>query len=104
MYLEKTVVTTESGDSKQISSWVEDHRTVTPSDYLVQTEKKKELVEGIKKLNKNEQIVISLFYQEELTLTEIGQILDLTTSRISQIHKRAIIKLKTILRKLNASY
>ncbi|MBN6206620.1 RNA polymerase sigma factor FliA, partial [Ralstonia pickettii] len=40
------------------------------------------------------------FYNEELTLTEIGHVLDLTTSRISQIHKNAVYKLKDVLNKI----
>ncbi|WP_290368988.1 sigma factor-like helix-turn-helix DNA-binding protein, partial [Peribacillus frigoritolerans] len=38
--------------------------------------------------------VLQLFYKEELTLTEIGQVMSLSTSRISQIHSKAIYKLR----------
>ena len=53
-----------------------------------------ELVEQIKELNKNEQLVLNLFYTDEMTLTEIGEILSLSTSRISQIHSKALFKLR----------
>jgi len=66
----------------------------------VENEWKQELTESIKALNEKEQMVISLFYFDELTLTEIGEVLDLTTSRISQIHKKAIFKLRNILGEL----
>ncbi|MFZ3576631.1 FliA/WhiG family RNA polymerase sigma factor [Virgibacillus sp. DJP39] len=74
--------------------------SVSPDGHLLTKEIKKELVTSIKSLNENEQMVISLFYNEELTLTEIGQVLELTTSRISQIHKKAIFKLRNTLAKM----
>ena len=56
-----------------------------------------DLANKIKELNENEQLVLNLFYTEELTLTEIGGILSLSTSRISQIHSRALFKLRKLL-------
>ncbi|WP_181348710.1 FliA/WhiG family RNA polymerase sigma factor [Thalassobacillus sp. CUG 92003] len=74
-----------------------DQTTLTPVQNVIQQENFKELAEQIKQLNEKEQMVISLFYHEELTLTEIGHVLELTTSRISQIHAKAIFKLKEAL-------
>ncbi|WP_246366859.1 FliA/WhiG family RNA polymerase sigma factor [Paraliobacillus salinarum] len=71
-----------------------DERNPSPEETIVNTEILSDLADCITLLNENEQMVISLFYNEELTFTEIGKILDLTTSRISQIHKQAIFKLK----------
>ncbi|MCA0969115.1 FliA/WhiG family RNA polymerase sigma factor [Halobacillus litoralis] len=76
---------------------IPDHHTTTPSDSVIQSENYEELEREIQSLNEKEQMVITLFYQEELTLTEIGQIMELTTSRISQIHAKAIYKLKNAL-------
>jgi RNA polymerase sigma factor for flagellar operon FliA len=81
---------------------IPDELTVLPEDQLVSDELNNELAEGIKALNENEKMVISLFYHDELTLTEIGKVLGLTTSRISQIHKRSIVKLRDSLRKIQA--
>ncbi len=50
-----------------------------------------DLAAKIKELNNNEQLVLNLFYTEEMTLTEIGEILSLSTSRISQIHSKAFL-------------
>lgn len=71
----------------------------TPEESLVKEELVTELVTSLKELNENEQLVISLFYVEELSMTEIGEVLELTTSRISQIHKQALFKLRKILQK-----
>ncbi|AUJ26658.1 MULTISPECIES: FliA/WhiG family RNA polymerase sigma factor [Virgibacillus] len=81
---------------------IPDTKSVSPENQVVKNELKQELKASMKNLNENEQLVISLFYQEELTLTEIGEVLGLTTSRISQIHKKSITKLHTILKKLQA--
>lgn len=59
-----------------------------------------ELAELISQLNEKEQIVLSLFYKDELTLTEIGQVMGLSTSRISQIHSRALYKLRQAMEKI----
>ena len=98
--IDTTYTTNDMEETTDLGSTIEDEEAINPDEHVELEELKEELVEGIKSLTKNEQIVISLFYQEELTLTEIGQVLDLTTSRISQIHKRAIFKLKDILTKM----
>lgn len=99
-----TTLTKTDNDDSTLSSTIEDEHTPHPDEQLLGIELKSELAEGIKKLNENEQIVISLFYVEELTLTEIGEVLNLTTSRISQIHKKAIFKLKDILKKMHITF
>ncbi|WP_100330935.1 FliA/WhiG family RNA polymerase sigma factor [Bacillus xiapuensis] len=80
---------------------LKDEKTKTPEEELVKGELIEELTEEITKLTSKEQMVLSLFYHEELTLTEIGEVMNLSTSRISQIHSKAIFKLKNQLRKLN---
>ncbi|WP_420842589.1 FliA/WhiG family RNA polymerase sigma factor [Fervidibacillus halotolerans] len=77
---------------------IRDEQMKTPEEELIYSENVQELANAITKLSKKEQYVLSLLYQEELTFTEIGQILNLSTSRISQIHRKAISKLKHLLR------
>lgn len=91
----------ESSELKEgVGYTIPDETALLPESKLLQSEVKEELKIGIKSLTDNEQMVISLFYNDDLTLTEIGQILDLTTSRISQIHKKAIFKLRKELQKI----
>ncbi len=52
------------------------------------------LVEAIDKLPEKERVVIALYYYEGLNLTEIGEVLELSTSRISQLHAKAILRLR----------
>jgi len=71
---------------------------VTPQDETLVAETKQVVAEGIKKLSKKEQKVIALYYHEGLTLKEIGAVLGLTESRISQIHTQCVIKLRVKLK------
>lgn len=70
----------------------------TPSDQFDRAEVKAVLAEAIETLNEKEQMVVSLYYYEELTLKEIGEVLDLTESRICQIHTAILTKLQTRLK------
>lgn len=64
-------------------------------DYKVQEFFLKEtLVKGIERLTEKERIVISLFYFEELSLSEIAEVMSLSPSRISQLHSKAILRLR----------
>ncbi|CAI8032540.1 RNA polymerase sigma factor WhiG [Geodia barretti] len=53
------------------------------------------IVEAINELPENEQQVLALYYYEELTLKEIGQVLEVTESRVSQLHTKARLRLRT---------
>ncbi|RKL69019.1 FliA/WhiG family RNA polymerase sigma factor [Salipaludibacillus neizhouensis] len=83
------------------SSSIVDQQTPTPEESLGTKARNQELAKYIKTLNENEQLVISLFYFEEFTLTEIGEVLNLSTSRISQIHSKTLFKLQQKLKKDN---
>lgn len=91
----------QSEQEEGIGYSVPDTTFTSPDEHIVTDEVKEDLINAIKQLNENEQLVVSLYYHEELTLTEIGKVLNLSTSRISQIHKKAIFKLKDILENIN---
>ncbi|WP_156493291.1 sigma-70 family RNA polymerase sigma factor, partial [Oleiphilus sp. HI0125] len=55
---------------------------------------KKALASEIERLPERENLVLSLYYEEEMNLKEIGLILDVSESRVSQIHSQAAIRLK----------
>lgn len=70
-----------------------------PEQAYEQKEIKSLLAESIDKLVEKEKLVISLYYYEGLTYKEIGKIMELSESRISQIHSKAVIKMKNFLKK-----
>jgi RNA polymerase sigma factor for flagellar operon FliA len=85
----------------------ESHLLCSGSEELFDAAYRKEirthLAEAITGLSEKEQLVLSLYYYEELTMKEIGATMGYTESRISQIHTKAVLKLKAKLaRKLRA--
>jgi RNA polymerase sigma factor for flagellar operon FliA len=56
------------------------------------------VTEAIEDLPEKQRLVLSLYYYEDLNLKEIGRVLDVTESRVSQLHSQAILKLKARLR------
>ncbi|HTG69166.1 MAG TPA: sigma-70 family RNA polymerase sigma factor, partial [Candidatus Udaeobacter sp.] len=60
---------------------------------------KESLVKGIERLTEKERTVVSLFYYEELSLSEIAEVMTLSPSRISQLHSKAILRLRGALAK-----
>ncbi|MBT2688582.1 FliA/WhiG family RNA polymerase sigma factor [Bacillus sp. ISL-47] len=90
----------DSDDKEGGSFAIKDDKAVIPEEKVLKNEILEEMAERILQLNEKEQLVISLFYKEELTLTEIGEVMGLSTSRISQIHSKAIFKLRQSLGKV----
>jgi RNA polymerase sigma factor for flagellar operon FliA len=91
-------VVRENRESNILSSGSEDL-----FDAAYRDEIRNHLAEAITGLAEKEQMVLSLYYYEELTMKEIGATLGYTESRISQIHTKAMLKLKTRLsRRLKA--
>ena len=84
----------ESGQQFQIPSRDTQNQ---PENVLQDRELQTILAEAISKLRKNEQLVLSLHYEKNLQLKEIAQVMDLSAPRISQIHARAIEKLRQYL-------
>ena len=74
---------------------VEDKKVISPQTNLEREELRKALIERLDELNENERLVITLYYYEKLTLKEIGKVLEISESRVSQIHSKAIIKLRS---------
>jgi RNA polymerase sigma factor for flagellar operon FliA len=66
-----------------------------PADSFDKEELKFVLAKTIKTLTQKEQMVVSLYYYDELTLKEIGEVLSLTESRICQIHTAILVKMKS---------
>ena len=68
--------------------------TVQPETVLEEQELQQTLAQGISALQENEQIVLSLYYEKNLHMKEIAQVMGVSEPRISQIHSRAIQKLR----------
>ena len=78
---------------------MEDVDVTTPDIQIERDEAKAKLKEMIQNLPEREKQVIYLYYYEELTLKEIGEVLNVTESRVSQIHTQCILRLRSKLAK-----
>jgi RNA polymerase sigma factor for flagellar operon FliA len=72
----------------------------SPFELCLRSERSDYLVQAIKTLSEKEQMVISLYYREELTMREVASVMDLAESRVSQIHSLAIMKLRSAIAKM----
>jgi RNA polymerase sigma factor FliA len=82
------------GDQVALLDTIEDEDAPDPQGTLSVTEQKEALAEAIQRLPEREKLVVTLYYYEELTLREIGEVLGVTESRVSQLHTKAILRLK----------
>jgi RNA polymerase sigma factor FliA len=82
------------GDQVALIDTIEDTSGPDPQGALAQTELREALGEAIARLPEREKLVVTLYYYEELTLREIGEVLGVTESRVSQLHTKAILRLK----------
>ncbi len=84
----------ENHSDEDLFDLIADEDGPDPFQQLNLMEVKQVLVEAISQLPQKEQLVLSLYYFEELTMKEIGEIMGYTESRISQMHSRAILRLR----------
>ncbi len=89
-------------DKIAVIDTIEDVTARDPSKVFEFSELKESLMKAIERLPDKEKIVIALYYYEGLTLKEIGEIIGITESRVSQLHTKAIFRLKTYLRKIKS--
>lgn len=84
------------GDSGEVHDLIESapSREENPFDLCLKGEQKRQLTQAIAALNEREQLVLSLYYREELTMKEVAQVIGIALSRVSQIHNAAIGKLR----------
>ncbi len=68
-----------------------------PADAMSDNEEKQRLGDAIRLLAEREQLVLSLYYIEGLTMKEIGQVLGVSESRVSQLHAKAVLGLRSIM-------
>jgi RNA polymerase sigma factor for flagellar operon FliA len=69
-------------------------RASTPFDDVQAEDFRRGLVEAIEALPEREKLVLSLYYEQELNLREIGEVLGVSESRVSQIHSQAVLRLQ----------
>lgn len=86
------------GDKRLMAGVLENSRDANPFAAISYKNSRDIIKEGIKALPEKQRLVLSLYYYEDLNLKEIGQVLDVTESRVSQLHTQAVTKLRVKLK------
>lgn len=101
--LESELHPDDPGGGSRVIDTIVDESAVNPDDVIAQGELRDVIVGALDELADKERLVLTLYYYEELTLREIGDILEVTESRVCQIHTKAIFRLKgKVERKISA--
>lgn len=84
-----------SGDSVSLLDTLRDPAAADPERIVDQNEVRDRIAEAVARLPEREKLVIALYYYENLTLREIGEVLRVTESRVSQLHTKAVLGLRS---------
>lgn len=85
------------GEEVDILQFISDDDEATPARILERAELERVVANGMKKMPENERTVLSLYYREELNLREIASVMNLHTTRISQLRAQGIIRLRALM-------
>ncbi len=96
------IASPQDGREEDLCEYVADDPEETPLCVCLRSEMKDLLARAIAELPEKEQQVLSLYYFEELTMKEVGAVLGVGESRVSQIHSMAVLRLRARMRELTA--
>ncbi len=84
----------DRGDATTLGDTIPD-RGDSPGALLERSELRGQLAEAIERMPDREKTVLTLYYFENLTLSQIGEVLGVTESRVSQIHTKSVLQLRS---------
>lgn len=100
--LEDLGIAKESGEQQSLLDCLAGKGDSDPQTHHRLSELKEIIAKAIDTLPEKERLMISLYYYEELTMREIGEVLGITESRVSQIHSKAVFRLRSKLKSIIA--
>lgn len=87
----------DNEDDLSLHDVLADENQPDPSEQLEEGDLKTQMMSALRQLTERERQILSLYYYEELTLKEIGEVLGVTESRVSQLHARTVMNLRALL-------
>lgn len=84
----------EESGQEPVMETVNKNRFLQPEEVVAEQELKETLIEALELLTEKERRVIELYYYEDLTLKEISLVLEVSESRVSQLHTKALLKMR----------
>ena len=100
--LEDLGIAKESGEQQSLLDCLAGKADADPQTQIRLIELKEIIAKAIDTFPEKERLMVSLYYYEELTMKEIGAVLDITESRVSQIHSKAVLHLRAKLKSIIA--
>ena len=91
---------TDEGESSDLLEVLSKPGSRDPFSLISMQQMQSKLADAIEELNEQEQMVLSLYYNDELNLKEIAQVLGVVESRVSQIRTKSILKLRALLKEM----
>jgi RNA polymerase sigma factor for flagellar operon FliA len=88
-------VSDASGDQVSLLDTLPDSGAPDPQSLVDESELRERIADAIAALPEREKLVVALYYYENLTLREIGEVLGVTESRVSQLHTKAVLRLRS---------
>jgi RNA polymerase sigma factor for flagellar operon FliA len=85
----------------EVIDTIKDESKEEPLEKLEKQDVKKELQQALSRLPEREKMILTLYYHENMTLKEIGEAINVSESRVCQLHAQAIVKLKNLLNSNN---
>jgi RNA polymerase sigma factor for flagellar operon FliA len=98
--LDQTVSVDEEHDLAGLAELIEDNDAINALELIEEAESRDLLLDAINCLSEQERLVVALYYYEEMTLKEIGETLGISESRVSQIHTKAVSRLRARMKRL----
>jgi len=86
-----------NSDSTELIDTIQDSKATTPLEQLEEKDSKKDLEKALSRLPERERVILALYYHENMTMKEIGEAIEVSESRVCQLHSQAIMKLRNLL-------
>lgn len=86
-----------NSESTELIDTIKDEKTSTPLEKMEEKDSQKQLERALSRLPERERVILALYYHENMTMKEIGESINVSESRVCQLHSQAIMKLRNLL-------